>query len=136
DAETQRFAQLKGLSLDWFEAEPVELAGTSSAAIAVATPPRGAVADGHANGRTADALGPPGWIGRNERLAPILAGPWPTRIARGLIGVVLGFSIFYSVAYVNMYASISTPVRGSEWLYQNAARGSVIATEHWEEGMP
>src|SRR5262249_6897252 len=49
---------------------------------------------------------------------------------------VLAFSLFYSLAFVHMYASPTTPVLASEWLYANAPRGSVLATEHWEEGMP
>ncbi|HEX5417822.1 MAG TPA: DUF2298 domain-containing protein [Chloroflexota bacterium] len=61
---------------------------------------------------------------------------WLPRLVAGAIVVVVGFSAFYSLAFDHMYDQTSSPVVGSEWLYQNAPNGSVLATEHWEEGMP
>ncbi|MGH2459650.1 MAG: DUF2298 domain-containing protein, partial [Chloroflexota bacterium] len=132
--EAFRFAELKGLSCDLFAA--LDQPSGNSATVALASAPDLLEPAGHFpdNATKDDPL--PTWIERRSGLASLATGPWPLRVAGALIVVVLGFSVFYSVAFDHMYASPTTPVEGSEWLYQHAAPGSTIATEHWEEGMP
>ncbi|MBI2953790.1 MAG: glycosyltransferase family 39 protein [Chloroflexi bacterium] len=45
-------------------------------------------------------------------------------------------TVFYAVAFVNIYSVPHTAVQGSKWIYSNVLKGSSIAIEHWEEGMP
>ena len=52
------------------------------------------------------------------------------------VAVLLGSSGFYALAYTSVYAEDHTAVRASEWINQNAPKGSVILKEHWEEGLP
>ena len=134
DAEAMRFAELKGLSLDWFdetaEAED-DTADGSRERSAGAFCPRDEWIDAVA---LAEPL--PAWIDRRSGLAAFATGKWPLVVARALVGIVVAFSVFYSLAFDHMYDSTSTPVEGSLWLYQHAPRGSTFATEHWEEGMP
>lgn len=51
------------------------------------------------------------------------------------LGVVF-LTLFYAVAFVNIYSSPHTAVDASRWIYRNVPKGSGIAVEHWEEGMP
>ncbi|HLH73789.1 MAG TPA: DUF2298 domain-containing protein [Chloroflexota bacterium] len=130
DEESLRFAQLKGLSLDWFV--EVDEPGPVRTPIDVARFVWSEFEDGDLVGVNS----PPSWLERWPVLQRFLVGPWPVRFSRALIAIVLVFSVFYSLAYDNMLASPTTPVEGSLWLYQHAPRGATIATEHWEEGMP
>jgi YYY domain-containing protein len=153
EVEYRRFAELKGLSLTW----PEEDEAAPESADAPETAPDGtAKANGtgsRTNGAgpdewvevpwTADAAEPetpddrpPGWLIRRPRLAAFAASRWPSRLAGAAIAVVLGFSAFYTLAFLHMYDAPSPPVVASEWLYQHAPRGSVLATEAWDEGMP
>lgn len=144
DPEAERFAQIKGLSLEWFTANDADLETEAG-------PTRTAVHDGRRQpgdgwselGSEVDAESDeaeprllPGWLAGHPAVAALFRTPWPTRFARGLVVAVLGFTAFYGLAFDHMYAQVSPPVQASEWLYQHAPRGSVLATEHWEEGMP
>ncbi len=59
---------------------------------------------------------------------------------RPLVAAVLlllvGATAFYALSYMAVYAKPHTAVRTSQWINSNAPRGSVILTEHWEEGIP
>lgn len=57
-------------------------------------------------------------------------------IATGLVGFVIIASGLYSLAYESIYANEHPAVAASRWLYANAPRGSTLAREHWEEGLP
>ena len=131
-AEASRFAIRKGLSFELFESQP---AVDSRLVVGASARGTGPIQDRLVEKRTENG-GPPGWIERRSRLASFATGPWPTRCAGALIALVLGCSVFYSLAFDHMYTSLTTPVEGSMWLYQHAVPGSTIATEHWEEGMP
>ncbi len=136
DAATERWFAMKGLSLDLLAADNVA--------------PTEAPPNGHGIGRDAlhiprmapgfdeppTTLPVPLAVRESPTASRFFASRWPTRFALGAIAIVLGFSAFYSLAYDHMYASPTPPVQASEWLYANAPRGSVLATEHWEEGMP
>jgi YYY domain-containing protein len=52
------------------------------------------------------------------------------------IVTVLTGSIFFSLAFTNIYSVEHTGIQASRWLYQNAPDGARIAREHWEEGLP
>ena len=56
------------------------------------------------------------------------------------LGAAAAFAVaataFYGVAYSGIYAERHPAVRASEWIQDNAPRGSVILKEHWEEGLP
>ncbi len=148
DPETERWLELKGLSFEALEVdEPLEV-DTAGPSVA---PPNGHLPTTTPNGHTDwiavqlddEDLDPapvpvpvPGWLAANATGRRLLGSRWPTRVVAGVTAIVLLFSAFYALAYDHIYASTTTPVLGSEWLYQNAPRGSVLATEHWEEGMP
>lgn len=126
DPDALRFAELKGFSVEWL----VDAAQSSPL-----TDASGSEED--PGPETLVSPGPvPGWVRRSPALLSFTLGVWPRRISLGLIGIVLAFSAFYALAFDHMYASTTTPVLGSIWLYQHAPRGSVIATEAWDEGMP
>jgi YYY domain-containing protein len=56
-------------------------------------------------------------------------------VTAAILGLVV-FTGLYAVAYISVYQQPHTAVRTSQWINQNAPRGSVILTEHWEEGIP
>jgi len=50
--------------------------------------------------------------------------------------VVLG-TFFWAAAFVDaVYSQDHTRIEASRWIYQNIPRGSVIANETWDEGLP
>ena len=59
------------------------------------------------------------------RLAPTVA-----------VSTVLLFSILYSVAFLSIYSRPHSAVQLSQWINRNVPKGSTIAKEHWEEGLP
>ena len=58
----------------------------------------------------------------------------PYLAAGGII--LLGVSIFYTLAYVSIYSEKHTAVRASEWIHENARGPNTILKEHWEESLP
>lgn len=63
---------------------------------------------------------------------------WPSAsvVGGGIVGLVVVATIFYALAFANIYSDRHPGVRASEWVYQNVPDGSHIAREHWEEGLP
>lgn len=135
DPDAARFAELKGLSIEWFIVDESDAA--ASVVPASSTFDDSLEPEEDWDDSVAAVLRPlPVWIRQRPALASLVASRWPTLAARLAIVVVVGFSVFYSLAFDHMYSTTTTPVEGSLWLYQHAPRGSTIATEHWEEGMP
>ena len=64
----------------------------------------------------------------------------PSAVGRGLAGILIAVvllpTLFYAIAYANVYSREHTAVTASRWIYQNVPNGAHIATEHWEEGLP
>ena len=58
--------------------------------------------------------------------------PW---LIGGLV-LLVGSTGFYALAYMAVYRQPHTAVRASHWINDNVPKGSVILTEHWEEGLP
>src|SRR5690606_27660601 len=58
-----------------------------------------------------------GWLGR--------ATLWTVCLATGLA----------ALAFLSLYTRPHTAVTASEWLYRNVPAGTVIATQHWDEGV-
>jgi uncharacterized membrane protein len=63
------------------------------------------------------------------------------RLAQGasvLVGVlVIAGAAFWSLAYINgVYGHEHTWITASRWIYQNAARGSVLLWEQWDDALP
>lgn len=57
-------------------------------------------------------------------------------IAAGLLAAVAGWTVFYGLAFTSIYTRTTTRVAASEWLYDNAAPGSRIGVEHWDDPLP
>ncbi len=56
-------------------------------------------------------------------------------LAAGLAVVLVGAAL-YAAAFSSIYREPHPAVRASEWLEENAPRGSVVLKEHWEEALP
>lgn len=61
---------------------------------------------------------------------------WPGRLVAAGIGLVVLGTAFWALAYVRVYTEPHTADRASAWIYQHIPAGAVLATEHWEEGLP
>ena len=60
---------------------------------------------------------------------------WRT-LAQGVTLFILAATAFYAFAHLNVYTQPHTAVRASQWIQQNVPPGSLLLTEHWEEGFP
>jgi YYY domain-containing protein len=145
DPEAQRWFELKGLAFDFDEVDEL---------LPLAGPPVMPATNGHAttpaeltewvdvtvvdevDDPPPAPIVPPGWLQRVPLLTRLAASRWTTRVVGATVAAVLACTVFYALAYDHMYASETTPAAASAWLYDHAKRGAVIATEHWEEGMP
>ncbi|HLG51456.1 MAG TPA: DUF2298 domain-containing protein [Chloroflexota bacterium] len=127
--EAVRFARLKGLSLDLFltAAEPADLEMGRDGKTAVDS-------IGSAVAPVRSCL--PSWVRDFPAVAWLVSSGVLEGVLCAVLVITVGFSAFYALALDHMYASPTTPVEGSLWLYRHAPEGAVIATEHWEEGMP
>ncbi|MDP2855650.1 MAG: DUF2298 domain-containing protein, partial [bacterium] len=45
-------------------------------------------------------------------------------------------TLFYAVAFVNIYAQTHPWLQVSDWIYRNLPANSVLATEHWDDRLP
>jgi len=75
------------------------------------------------------------WIWRKSRSWTICCKWWPLApsIFSGLI--ILG-TVFWVLAFSQIYARDHTRISASEWIYKQVPAGSVIATEHWDDRLP
>ena len=52
------------------------------------------------------------------------------------LGLIVFATVFYSFAYANVYTAPHPATRASEYVRENIPSNSVLAMEHWEEGLP
>ena len=53
-----------------------------------------------------------------------------------LIVLVMGSSLFYSVAYMHVYRFLHPWIESSIWIFKNIPPGSSILKEAWDDGLP
>jgi YYY domain-containing protein len=60
--------------------------------------------------------------------------------AQVVVGVVMAFvvlgTVFYALAFMNIYRQTHTWITISEWIYRNVPAGSTISNEHWDDALP
>ncbi len=61
---------------------------------------------------------------------------WSRYLLPFLAVLVILPTVFYAVAFVNVYAQPHPWIQVSEWMYRNLPANSVIATEHWDDRLP
>ena len=63
---------------------------------------------------------------------------WPKAIHPGYLIPLLsiGITIFYGVAFTNIFLKPLTRVEASEWIYANVPAGSTITGEYWDDSLP
>ncbi|MBI4297091.1 MAG: glycosyltransferase family 39 protein [Chloroflexi bacterium] len=67
-----------------------------------------------------------GWAGQRHR--------WAIKV---VIGAVLTSAVLYSLAFLHIYSQPHPSLRASQWLEQNASRGSLLLKESvWDEALP
>lgn len=50
--------------------------------------------------------------------------------------IFLTVTLFWGLAFFNVYLQTSTRITASQWIYQNIKPNSKILTEHWDDGLP
>lgn len=53
-----------------------------------------------------------------------------------LIVLILGSSLFYSLAYMHVYRYLHPWIESSIWIFKNVPQGSMILKEAWDDGLP
>jgi hypothetical protein len=80
------------------------------------------------------------WLRRRAEDRSASTANRPSVIGRALAGVLVAVvllpTLFYAVAYANVYSTEHTGVAASRWIYDNIPDGAHVAREHWEEGLP
>ncbi|MBI3538138.1 MAG: hypothetical protein HY070_11355, partial [Chloroflexi bacterium] len=62
------------------------------------------------------------------------------RLARfgviALFAIVIGYTLFWSLAFTSIYTRPVSRVTASRWIFNNVPTGTVIANEHWDDPLP
>ncbi len=59
------------------------------------------------------------------------------RVAVAIVAlVVVGYTLFWSIAFTTIYTRPVSRVTASRWMFANIPLGSVIANEHWDDPLP
>jgi len=66
-----------------------------------------------------------GWLGRHGQA-----------IVQALIALVVVSTMFYALAFLNIYRQKHPWIQISEWIYRNVPKGAVRALEHWDDHLP
>ncbi|MDA1257021.1 MAG: DUF2298 domain-containing protein [Chloroflexi bacterium] len=53
-----------------------------------------------------------------------------------IVGLLIVFTAHYTLAFESIYAKAHPANEASDWIAANAAPGSTILKEHWDEGLP
>jgi YYY domain-containing protein len=61
---------------------------------------------------------------------------WSRAVPVAVAVLIIAPTMFYAVAFVNVYAQQHPWIQVSEWMYRNLPANSVIATEHWDDRLP
>ncbi len=74
--------------------------------------------------------------GISARSAPSFRPRW-SWLAAGLVAVVLGSTLFYTLAFQRVYANDHPAVTASRWLTDNVpSRTPIVSDNHWDEFVP
>ncbi|MDF2758622.1 MAG: phospholipid carrier-dependent glycosyltransferase, partial [Thermomicrobiales bacterium] len=79
------------------------------------------------------------WGWRQASAATIATPRWRRLSFRAGITIpviAVLFTVWYGIATSLIYVRPHTREAASEWIYENVPAGSVIATEHWDYGLP
>ncbi len=60
----------------------------------------------------------------------------PRDLAAALLVAVVGGTLLYALAFTSIYTRPHSRVEASRWIYENVPKGSVLANEHWDDGLP
>jgi hypothetical protein len=62
---------------------------------------------------------------------------WASRAAWGLLALaVVGSTVWYAVAFLNVYRRPHAWIAASQWLCEHVPAGSTILTEYWDDPLP
>lgn len=50
--------------------------------------------------------------------------------------ILIGYTLFYALAFFSIYMRPHTFITGSKWFYKNVPNNSFILSQHWDEGFP
>ena len=68
----------------------------------------------------------------NRRIAGFLAEFTPPFLA----GLGMTLAVIWTSMFVNIYSQKHSRIAATEWILKNIPRGSTIALEHWDDGLP
>jgi len=75
-------------------------------------------------------------LGATWFLLKLTQSPKLKLVGKTFLIIVPIFSFLWSLAFASIYASPSTRITASEWIYENVPKGSILLTEHWDDGLP
>ena len=72
----------------------------------------------------------------NDLVQKFKSFPFTQYVRSAVATVVLGASLFYSMAYMHIYSVPHTWIESSVWMFKNVPQGAKIMTETWDDGLP
>jgi len=57
-------------------------------------------------------------------------------VVGALMAFVIAGTVFYALAFMNIYRQVHPWISISEWIYRNVPVGKTISNEHWDDALP
>lgn len=75
---------------------------------------------------------------KDERRIPnVRLWSFVPRLVVGLIAlVVIGYTLFWAIAFATIYTRPVSRVAASRWIFANVPRSALLANEHWDDPLP
>jgi hypothetical protein len=68
------------------------------------------------------------------RLAPL--NPYTRWVFQGAVVVAIAGAVLWGLAFMGVYREDISRVQASEWIGENVPKGSVLASQEWDDGLP
>ncbi|MCX7840451.1 MAG: glycosyltransferase family 39 protein, partial [Anaerolineae bacterium] len=65
-----------------------------------------------------------------------VSGRWARIVVAIIALIVIGYTVFWALAFTTIYTRPVSRVVASRWIFENIPRGATLANEHWDDPLP